>query len=835
MFIQNHEKTALIAGDRSISYAEMLSASHYFADLFSGPKASRIILFCENRPEWIFAFLGTWAKECIPVPIDITSSPDEILYIVNDCTPAAAFVSSQTVDLFTAALEDSKLDVPICNIDELKENTNEYPANPIRPASMDDVAAIIYTSGTTGDPKGVMLTFLNFMSNIEAVSGEELHFKKSSVVMILLPLHHVFPLTGSMLAPLHIGATCAICPSLTAGDIMETLQKGKVTLFIGVPRLYALLRAGIQAKLKKNRIGNILFHVLSVIRIPALARIGFKQIHTSFGGCIIELISGGAPLDKQDAEFFTILGFQIVEGYGMTEAAPMITCPNPNQYRMGTVGKPIPNTEVKIIDGEVCFRGPNMMKGYYKRPKETASIIRDGWLHTGDLGHLDRHGCLVITGRSKEIIVLPNGKNINPLEIEKKIETLSSSVLEAGVFEESGMLCVLIRPDIKGLNEAGIVHLDEYFRNSIVAKYNRAATSHKRITRHYLVADELPRTRLGKLRRFLLKDCITPQRRSRPKGFREKEPQIEEYQALETFLEGETGRDIHPDDHLEMDLGLDSLAKVSLLAFIRLTFGFHMEDTLLTQYGTIGRLAEYISRHRQTKKIEIKEINWKTIIHSSNTGLSLARSRFPHIALLNVLKFVLGTVCRIRVQGTANLPKGACILAANHQSVLDWPVVTTALSREILRKTYIFAKDKHFTTRVHKWFAARSNVIIMDINRDLNEAVQMMADVLKKGNYLAIFPEGTRNTGSEPGRFMKSFAILSKELQVPVVPVVISGTERALPVNSFLIRPFKKISVSFLEPVIPHEQGYDAFAKKIRKQIASSIDLQQSPVLPRDV
>jgi len=826
MFIQDHNKTAIFAGDRAISYTELLCESRHYGDLVKVKKNDRVIILCENRPEWIFAFFAAWVNHAISVPVDITASADDIAYIIKDCAPAAAVISSQTAELFKKAQKIAKKEVAAYSVDSVKKNKKKYPSDPISPSDMDDTAAIIYTSGTTGDPKGVMLTYQNFMSNIEAVSGEKLHYKKSSVVMILLPLHHVFPLAGSMLAPLYIGSSCAIATSLTAADIMETLQKNKVTLFIGVPRLYSLLRTGIMAKIKKSFVGNLFYHLLSVVRIPALAKIIFKQVHKTFGGAMVEMISGGAPLDKKDADFFTIIGFKIVEGYGMTEAAPMITCPQPNKYRMGTVGRPIPGTEVKIIDGEICFRGPNMMKGYYKRPKETADIIRDGWLHTGDLGYFDKGGYLVITGRSKEIIVLSNGKNINPSEIEDKILKLSPMILEAGVFDEKGMLSLVIRPDMKKLDEAEIHNFDEFFRNAMLDKYNRSVAPYKRIARYYLVEDELPRTRLGKLRRFLLKECISPERTSRK---REKDPDLQEYHALKAFLVGETGKDIYPDDHLEVDLGMDSLAKVSLLAYIKSTFGIHMEDKLLSKYGKINKLAEFISKNRPKMKIEIKEVNWGTIIRNMNTNFNLARSRFPHITAMSILKVVLNSVLRIRVEGRENLPEGACILAPNHQSFLDWPVVATALSRGILRKTYIFAKEKHFNTKLHKWFAARFNVIVMDINRDLNESIQMMADVLKKGNYLAIFPEGTRNTEGEPGLFKKSFAILSKELQVPVVPVVISGTERALPVQAFFIRPFRKISVSFLSPVYPKREKYEEFAEKIRQKIAAAIEDKKRP------
>ena len=215
------------------------------------------------------------------------------------------------------------------------------------------------------------------------------------------------------------------------------------------------------------------------------------------------MVSGGAALDKEVAKDYLTLGFEILEGFGMTECAPMITFTRPGRVLPGSAGEPLKTNEVKVIDGEIVNRGRNVMQGYYNRPEETAAILKNGWLYTGDLGHLENNR-IFITGRKKEIIVLSNGKNINPEEIENKIQSMTDVITEIGVFEKQDMLHAVIYPDYQKAKQLGIDNVEEMIKWQVIDKYNQSVTPYKKVMKFSLVKEPLPRTRLLKLKRFLL-------------------------------------------------------------------------------------------------------------------------------------------------------------------------------------------------------------------------------------------------------------------------------------------------------------------------------------------
>ncbi|MFW6366481.1 MAG: AMP-binding protein, partial [Spirochaetota bacterium] len=768
MFIQNHDRTAVIEKGNEISYGELLRRIHFFASLYKIKKTDERVIICmENRLEWFSAFFSVWKNGGVPVPVDYLSSPDEIAYILKDCSPSCIFFSDETREKVEQAVTQSRKRAVKINVDSITDKSDSFPPDGLPALDNDKTAAIIYTSGTTGSPKGVMLSYDNFMANIESVTCDEaLFYRKDQRVMVMLPLHHVFPLAGTMIVPLYLGATTVFCPAITGDAILKTLQSYDINMIVGVPRLYEMIGKGIHMKISENPVALFLLKLAGIIRSEKLSRILFKKVHEKFGKGLEWLISGGAPLDIRIARLFQTLGLRLVEGYGMTEAAPMISCPRPGHIKPGTVGYPIRETEVEIRDGEICFRGRNMMKGYYNRPEETAEIIKDGWLHTGDLGEFDKQGHLVITGRRKEIIVLPNGKNVNPVEIESAVESLSGGIEEAGVFEKDGRLHIIIRPDAAYIDSHEILNITEYFRADVIEKYNRSVAPYKRLTHIHLVSRELPRTRLQKLKRHRLEELIE----SRDDISADIEmPEFDEYHMLADYLKTESGREVKPDDHIEIDLGLDSLAKVSLLAYIKNRFGITMQETVLSQYSRIKKLAEFLKTNRNEEESSAESASdWRSILAQSGGSIMLHKSRFPHITVKRMLSFLIKLIVRIRTKGLERLPVSPYILAPNHQSHLDWLILATSLSDDIMRKTYIFAKEKHFKQRWRRWMADRSNIIIMDIHRDLNESIQKMAEVLKSGNNLVVFPEGTRSKDGSLGSFKKSFAILARELNVPV-------------------------------------------------------------------
>ena len=811
MQLLNRPKTAVIYKGEEITYTDLLKKISAAAKLLRKEPFKAVIL-SENRPEWIIAFYAVIKMNGISVPVDFLSGEEELLYILNDCEPDYIFCTNQTINKAQNASELALKKPVLINFDAYCIDYQNENAEDIKPLNNHDTAFIIYTSGTTGSPKGVMLTHDNIQSNIESVHDDAKIFIESDRVMILLPLHHTFPLTGTLIAPLHVGATVVIAPSMNPDDIKATLKDGKITLLIGVPRLYQQLMKGIKHKIDSRLIAKLFLKTASIINSKTFSRKIFSEIHEAFGGSMRYLVSGGAALDIKSARFFKTLGFEMLEGYGMTETAPMISCNRPEKIRLGSAGIIVANMEVKIENGEICARGRNIMKGYYNKPDETKQIIRDGWLHTGDSGYLDKNNFLFVTGRIKETIVLENGKNINPEEIEEKLSQ-SPFIKDSGVFMENGILKAIIVPELIEIEKNGIHNIHEFFKWDIIDSYNKSAASYKKILSFSLTENELPRTRLGKLQRFKLKDVSTSKQIAEDGNLNQ--PQSEEYSIIREYIEKTKQVSVKPGSHLELDLGMDSLDKVALISFIKTRFGTKIDDENASILITPESLAEFIRNSNSEITEEISD--WQTILNTDSLK-AIPQSRWPHITLRNLFKIMIYSFCRIKTNSKEIDLPSPVILTPNHQSNIDWILLASVLSPEVLRKTYIFAKAKHFNTPIRKFLAKRSNIILIDINSNLRDAIQKMGEVLRKKCNVVIFPEGTRTQNGKLGEYKKTFAILSKELDVPVIPVIIKGAYEAFPSGSKFIRPFSKISVNFIKPQKAGNLNYDEFTDLIKSK-----------------
>ncbi|PIS30371.1 MAG: long-chain fatty acid--CoA ligase [Candidatus Marinimicrobia bacterium CG08_land_8_20_14_0_20_45_22] len=818
MFINNSEKTAIVWRDLRVSYRDLLSHIHFFASLFHDKKSGKVAIFSPNRPEWVYVFYAAWKNHCIAVPIDYLSSPDEVAYILNDCQPEVVFCAAETRDVLNQALEKVSHEVRVFVFEEQRYDLADYSPEEIDPLEMSETAAIIYTSGTTGSPKGVMLSFDNMLANIHAVSKEIPIFTPDRTVLALLPFHHVFPLLGSLIAPLYVGAKIAFSPSMVSQDIITTLNQNGVGIIIGVPRLYAAIRAGVMEKVNKSFAARTMFKLAKLVHSRAFSKTIFKKVHQGFGGKIEYLVSGGAKLDEDVAKDFKTLGFEMLEGFGMTEAAPMITFTRPGHWKIGSAGQPMPSCEVKILDGEIVARGRNIMQGYYHRPEETNEVLWEGWLHTGDLGNISRKGFVYITGRIKEIIVLSNGENINPEEIEKKIYGLSDLVAEVGVFAKNDTLMACILPDFKKMSDRGIVAIDELFRWEVIDKYNRGVASSKKITKFFLVKEELPKTRLGKVQRYKL--ALQADFGYKRREEHQAEPDYEEYHVIHDYLSEQTKEAVHPDDHFEIDLVLDSLDKISFQTFLQTTFGINIKEDILLNYPTVEKLSQYMKEKKN--KLTVEAVKWAEIFREK-VDLKLPRSWFTQCLLKDMSKFLFKLYFRFKGEGTENIPNGPFIIASNHQSFIDGLFVAAFLKRKVFKNTYFYAKEKHVRNRFVRAFANRNNVIILDINRDLKQSLQKLAAVLRDGKNIIIFPEGTRTHTGKLREFKKSFAILSWELNVPVVPVSIKGAFEALPSGSLFPRPWKKIRVKFHRPIYPGNLDYESLSNAVYNQLAAEI------------
>jgi long-chain acyl-CoA synthetase len=809
-------KNALITSTGQISYRQLLRYVQQYAVLFETKGFARVAIYAENNPAWIFAFYAALQNNCIAIPIDFLASAEDVSYIIDDCQPDLLFISSGMKESMAIIDQKTRHKPEILVFDDISPDENSLESQWIGPEDNETTAVIIYTSGTTGSPKGVMLSFTNIHLNMAAVIDCRI-FTPERQVMIFLPLHHVFPLVGSMLTPLFVGSTVVMAPSMQSADLMKTFADNEVGVFLGVPRLYELMYRGIKAKIDKSKVGKALLWLVLTTKNRKLGKTIFKKVHQGFGGHLQFMIAGGAALNKEVGHFFYGIGFDILEGFGMTEAAPMITFPRPGRVKIGSTGEALTGLTVEIRDGEIVAKGPSIMKGYYNRPEETAEVIIDGWLHTGDLGYLDKEGFLFITGRKKEIIVLPNGKNINPVEVEMKLDGFSPAVKESGVFMHNEMIHALILPDYDFLKSNGITEVNQYFREKVISPFNAEMSSYKRIMQFTIVNTELPRTRLSKLQRFKFASLLE---QKETKKVKTEEPSTAEYHAIKSFIENQVDMDILPDHNLEFDISLDSLGKLSLIDFIEKTFGIKLNEEQLLKFPSVRKIAEHVQHNKLFHKTD-QESSWAGDL-KEDSDVILPKSSVLLQPIVSAVRSFFRLFFSIKAKGMENIPEGPCFIAPNHESKLDPFLVLSYLDKATIKNTFSYAKKDHVKSWPRRALASYTNVIVMDLSKDLKHSIQKMAEVVKQGKKILIFPEGTRTQSGEMGTFKKTYVLLSTELNIPILPVAITGAYEAMSSGKKKIKKGEKITIEFLPAIYPEGMNADELNDLVKHRIVEA-------------
>ena len=466
----------------------------------------RVALLSENRPEWSIAYLAITSLGAVAVPLDALLTREEIENLLTDSGSRAMVVSR-------GLYEKHQLKLPRILMEEMEA----LPARPVleTKVALEDLAAIVYTSGTTGTPKGVMLTHGNIMSNVLATS-HLFAIGPGDNFLSVLPLHHTFETTAGFLGPFYMGACITYAESLKSYNLVKNMQETGVTIMCGVPLLYNLFFDGILREMEGK--GGVISAIFAFMRFlsrglysQGLRRMLFTMIHKKFGGKIRFFVSGGAAIDPDIIRGFELFGITLLQGYGLTESAPILACCTLENNRVGSVGRPVENVEIKITsEGEIIARGPNIMQGYYKRPDLTAEIIKEGWLYTGDVGRRDEDGYLYITGRIKDIIVSGAGVNVYPEEIECFLNKI-------GGVKESCVLGVKVREGVRrGMEEVWAIVVPDYefFKKRVelsfieqhikeeIMKLNQKLAEYKRIAQVKIRSIELPKTTTRKVRRF---------------------------------------------------------------------------------------------------------------------------------------------------------------------------------------------------------------------------------------------------------------------------------------------------------------------------------------------
>lgn len=834
--IRNYKNIAIISGKNNISYPELNERIAFYS--LHTPKQNNAItiIISENRLGWVYAFFSIWYNHGIAVPVDASATVQDLAYILNDCRPEFIWTSREKEQTVKDALKEANLDIPYLYIEDFEHASMDFSENaPSTDADDDfmvtrgnDVALIIYTSGTTGSPKGVMLSYTNLNANLIGVCDQVPIFNAHRRTMMLLPVHHVLPLMGTIIAPILTGGGIIICPSMTGPDIMDCLCRGKVAIFVGVPRLWQTLYSGIKKKIDEKAVTRMLFNICRKVNSRSLSRFVFQSVRKKMGGNIYCCVSGGAALDKEIGEGLRTFGLDVLEGYGMTETAPMISFTRPGDIIPGCAGLPLPSMECKIVNGELLAKGPNVMLGYYNRPEETAEVIdRDGFIHTGDLARTDEKGRIYITGRSKEIIVLSNGKNVQPNEIEYKLEKYDKRVKEAAVVQDGDMLRAIIVPQETWASSLDDSEVEAQLKKEVIEPYNLSVANYKKLMSIFVYRDALPRTKLDKLQRYKLKAIIeNAGKKADTNGNNSdsvKTAQLgAEYKIISEYIEQEKKISVKPEDHIETDLAFDSLDKVGLQSFIESTFGMEVTQDKLIVLGSVNGIAEYI--HKQKTKMEVGETDWKAILSADSKSLVLPETSLLYTLYAKSFKGFFRLYNRLAVKGVENIPaNGPFIIAPNHQSFLDGPLAVTGMNSKTIRDCYFYATEEHVKGTVVKYLARHNNIILME-RRNLKNSILKLSEVLKQGKNIVIFPEGSRTHNGKLSAFKKTFAILSKEINVPIVPVCIKGAFEANPRGKNTYKPHS-ISIEYLSPIQPTDQDtYESLTAKVKDAISSCLE-----------
>jgi long-chain acyl-CoA synthetase len=778
----------------------------------------RVLLASENRPEWAVAFFGILMAGGVAVPVDAQLSPAELANLARSAGARAALLSDEVAERvpdLVARWRSGDGPAPALLAEALSGDAARAPRHAAQP---EDVASLIFTSGTTGTPKGVMLSHRNF-TTLVARLAKLFDLGPGDGLLSVLPLHHTFEFTCGLLVPLSRGAEIEYLDELTADGLGDALESGRVTALIGVPALWALLHRRITQELAA-RPGFVegAFRALMAGNAKLRERYGvnlgklvFWPVHRKLGGRLRILVSGGSALAPEVQEAFHELGFDLYEGYGLTEAAPVLAVSTPEDGAPpGSVGKPLPGIELRIAEadasgvGEVLARGPNVMLGYWRvgagvpevDAALTGAVLRDGWLHTGDLGRLDAEGRLTLVGRKKDVIIDADGRNVYPDEIEDlyRADELVKELSVVGLPEGGGeKVAMLVVPAWDDRDRAEVRRrLEEHVR-----KVSGSLPFHKRVkTWHVTVTDvELPKTSTRKVKRPWVVGELKRLEAAAQKGARAREAARENRSdAWLLDLVAEVSRrpraDVTHASQLAVELGFDSLMLTELAAALEEAGVPASATEALSGVGTVGELARVVAAAQHRAEGEPPR---NAPAHAGKAAPRRDEITVP--APLAALgrrllgagqRFLYRDLYHLEVGGEAFIPCDRNFLVvANHSSHLDMGLVKVALGDAGERLAALAAADYFFDTPLKRaYFENFTNLIPMERSGSVRASLRKAVETLRGGLNLLIFPEGTRSRDGVMAPFKPTAGYLALHCGVDVLPVYIRGTHEALPAGS---------------------------------------------------
>ena len=852
------------------TYADLRELATRAAAFLAGEgvkPADRVVLVSHNAPEWGLSYFGIAKAGATCVPVDPESSVDEIVNFTR-ASGAVGIITSEEMRAkhpgLAAKLNDAGLGAArVWRYDEvfaLPDQKTEDRRIALLPARVQQqsLASLIFTSGTTGQPKGVMLSHKN-LTNMVSMLSSVFDMTIGDGVLSVLPLHHTFEFSTGFLTPLSRGAQITYLPELNGEELARAIRNGHVTGMVGVPALWELLHRRIKNRMRENgewvgRGADLLISANSWLRDNTPLNFGqivFRPIHEGMGGRIRYLISGGSALNEKIKRDMHGLGFTILEGYGLTEASPVLTVTRPqNQLLAASVGKPLPGVEVKIADadetgvGEVIARGANVMVGYFGNEEATRAVLVNRWLRTGDLGRLDDDGNLYLVGRSKEIIVDTNGKNVYPDEIEELygdspfVKELSVVGLADGLGEK--VACMVVADydhDIALSREEVRRRVEEHFKD-----VSSALPFFKRVKVLHFWDGELPRTATRKVKRrevVAAMDVLEQSMRavsrvesSADGGNGEAAWLIE----LVATVSNRPRAQISLNSRLS-DLGFDSLMYVELATAIEGAGGTLTSPETLTEVRDLRELQSVVTRRATATQVraaearaeaerkEDEDIYIPSLVRTAgNKGLDVLQRVFYE-------KFL-----HTRAEGRANVPVHTNFLvAANHTSHLDMGLVKVSLGEAGRDLVALAAADYFFDNKYKRAYMDNfTNLVPMERSGSLRKSLRHARSFLERGYNALIFPEGTRSMTGEMAEFKPVIGYLALSTRTGILPVYLHGTYEAMPKGSNIIksrevgaRVGRFLSIEKLEDLtkgMPKSEAYRLIAALIRHEVENLRD-----------
>jgi long-chain acyl-CoA synthetase len=798
---------------RSYTYANVAHAARRFSARLHAVglrKGDKVVFWSENRPEWVVAFWGCLLGGVVVVPIDYRASPD-FLARVSRIVSAKLVLIGQDVPPLAVPV-----DAPIWRLHDLEWRDGEPPVHDVV-IERDDVAEIIFTSGATAEPKGVIITHRNVLANIVPIEREILKYRKWGKPFFplrflnLLPLSHMFGQAMATFIPPMLPGVVVFMRGYNPLEIVAQIKARRISVVVSVPKILDVLREHARRIAPDVTMPGPKQHF-------ALRWWRYRRIHRAFGVKFWAFVVGAAPLEAELEAFWSELGFVVIQGYGLTETAPIVTLNHPFGTKKGSVGKAIAGVEMKIAaDGEILVRGENVTTGYFNADADTARAFEGGWFHTGDIGELAENGQLYIRGRKKEMIVTPEGLNVFPEDVERVLNHLpgvrDSAVVGVPIGSEERVHAVL-------LLEAGTDADD------VVRAANAVLDDPQKIRRALVWPEpELPHTEgTRKLKRAAIRDWA----RSGAATPRTVQAGSDALAALVAKYAGRS--DVTPQTTLE-ELGLSSLERVELMVALEDAFQTRIEEGAFSEARDVGQLRQLVDRAATREAPPAEPVEFPTWTRSW-IARAVRRVNLP-IWILPLAR----TFAWLQIDGREHLRDldGPVIFASNHQSFMDGPVIMAALPRR-WRYAVAPAMGKemfaaHFFPAQHGRLAWATNSLnyylaVLFFNAfplpqreaGARQTLRYIGELLEEGTSVMIFPEGRRSEHGVIDAFRPGIGMIASRLNATVVPVRLDGLQHVLRVGWRMARP-GRVRVAFGKPLRLTGDDYAALAKTVEAAV----------------